>query len=96
MNAPRIVSALALLLWAAAASAGPVSLRHGALQLGANVEIVSKGGLADGVVVLLHGTLAHKDMEIITTLRVALGNPRADSRHVDLCWSLLNEAAGRT
>jgi len=72
VNALRILNALALMLWAAAPSAETVSLRHGAVQLGAKLEIVSEGGLADGVVVLLHGTLAHKDMEIITTVRDAL------------------------
>jgi aromatic-L-amino-acid decarboxylase len=37
--------------------------------------------------------LSHAKLRGEFALRVALGNPRAEMRHVDLCWSVLNEAA---
>ena len=49
-----------------------VELKQGDITLLADLVLPDDGGLGDGVVLLLHGTLAHKDMELIETLQVAL------------------------
>lgn len=39
--------------------------------------------------------LSHTELRGRFTLRVSLGNPRAEMRHVRGCWTALNDAAGR-
>ncbi len=46
-----------------------VKIKHGGLTLNANLNVAPGKTLADGIVVMLHGTLAHKDMEIIRALQ---------------------------
>jgi pimeloyl-ACP methyl ester carboxylesterase len=77
-----VVASLALAL--GSARAAPVNVRHGDLTLNGNLETVSAGGLADGVVVLIHGTLAHHRMEIIATLQALLGERGVNSLAVTL------------
>ena len=54
------------------ANAGEVKIKHGGLTLNANLNVVPGKKLADGVVLMLHGSLAHKDMEIIRALQELL------------------------
>ena len=42
-----------------------VKIKHGDLTLNANLNLAPGKSLADGIVLMLHGTLAHKDMELI-------------------------------
>ena len=49
-----------------------VKIKHGGLTLNANLNLAPGKSLADGVVLLLHGTLAHKDMEIMRGLQDGL------------------------
>ncbi|WP_282608563.1 alpha/beta hydrolase [Pelagibius sp. Alg239-R121] len=49
-----------------------VELKHDGLTLLGDLVMPDDGSLSDGAVLLLHGTLAHKDMELIETLQVAL------------------------
>jgi pimeloyl-ACP methyl ester carboxylesterase len=62
--------ALALgLLAASAAAAQEVALPHRAITLNATLTIAEGKSLADGVVLMVHGTMAHKDMEIMRQFR---------------------------
>ena len=78
--------AAATLLVAATAHAGPVALRHADTELLGDLRVVSAGGLADGVIVLVHGTLAHHRMEIIETLQSLLAEPWGRSPEQDPWW----------
>lgn len=51
------------------ANAGEVKIKHGGLTLNANLNVAPGKTLADGVVLMVHGTLAHKDMEIMRMLQ---------------------------
>lgn len=65
----------ALCVWAllsAAANAAEVTLRHRGVTLNAELELAAGKTLADGVLLITHGALAHRDMEIVTALRSGL------------------------
>ncbi len=74
-----LISALLILL-AAVASAGlpagalaaPVKIDHKGMTLMGNLELVDGKSEGDGVLLMVHGTLAHKDMEIIRALQQLL------------------------
>lgn len=51
------------------AQAEEVKIKHGGLTLNANLNLAPGKSLAGGVVLMLHGTLAHKDMEIMKALQ---------------------------
>lgn len=67
----RILPALFLLACLGSAAAEPLSLTHKGLQLSAELERSGDEWAAKPVILLLHGTLAHHRMEIITTLQQA-------------------------
>jgi len=61
---------LVLLTCASAyAFADEIRINSGDLVLNADLELAPGTTLADGVIVMLHGTLGHKDMEIMSTLQ---------------------------
>ena len=64
-----IVTALA---GARASRADGVELRHGDLTLLGNLVVAEDAVLSDGVVLMVHGTLAHHGMEIMATLQELL------------------------
>ncbi len=57
---------------AAAANADEVTLRHKGLMLNASLDLAAGKQLTDGVMLITHGGLAHRDMEIITALQTLL------------------------
>lgn len=57
---------------AAAANADEVTLRRKGLRLNASLDLAAGKQLADGVMLITHGGLAHRDMEIITALQTLL------------------------
>lgn len=59
------------LLWCASAClyADEIRIEDGSTTLNANLLIAADRSLKDGVILMLHGTLGHKDMEIIETLQ---------------------------
>lgn len=57
---------------AAAANADEVTLRHKGLLLNASFDLAAGKQLADGVMLITHGGLAHRDMEVITALQTLL------------------------
>ncbi len=67
-----LITVLALSVLAPAANAGEVKIKHGGLTLNANLNVAPGKKLSDGVVLLVHGTLAHKDMEIMRMLQDVL------------------------
>lgn len=64
-------SVLVFLLTATAlvAQAKEVTLEHNGITLNANLELAANKKIADGVVLVTHGTLGHRGMEIITDLQ---------------------------
>jgi len=54
------------------ASAEEVQLRHKGLTLNANLDLASGKKPIDGAILITHGGLAHRDMEIIATLQSQL------------------------
>ena len=51
------------------AQAEEVKIKYGGLKLNANLNLAAGKSLADGVVLMLHGSLAHKDMELMRGLQ---------------------------
>ena len=60
---------LCFALVSAAAHADEVELRHGDLTLLGNLVVAEDAALSEGVVLMVHGTLAHHGMEIMATLQ---------------------------
>jgi len=66
----RIIAlALSLFLFSISVQAEEVKIKSANLTLNANLNIASGKKLSDGVVLMLHGTLAHKDMEVMRALQ---------------------------
>lgn len=88
MNTLNALAAAAVaactLATAAPAHAEPVTASHAGLAVNANLEVASPGGLTDGAVLLVHGTLAHHGMEIIATLQQLLAERGVNSLAVTL------------
>lgn len=58
---------------AGSAAATEVSLPHGGLALRGTLELAPGRTPADGVILMLHGTMAHRDMEVMRHFRRLLG-----------------------
>lgn len=65
---PALMLALGLLV-APAAAAKEVTLPHRGITLNATLEIAEGKSPGDGVVLMVHGTMAHKDMETMRRFR---------------------------
>jgi len=65
---PALMLALGLLV-APAAAAKEVTLPHRGITLNATLEIAEGKSPGDGVVLMVHGTMAHKDMETMRQFR---------------------------
>lgn len=63
---------LGAMLFSSSASAEEVTLKHNDLRLNARLELASGKQVTDGVILMTHGSLAHKDMEIMTHMRELL------------------------
>lgn len=68
---PRLLTALLLCACLGAAQAESLTLTHRGLQVSAELERTGADWQAGPVILLLHGTLAHHRMEIISTLQQA-------------------------
>lgn len=66
------ISVFFIFATALASTADEVKTSHDGLTLNANLNIAEGRTLADGVVLMVHGTLAHKDMEIMAMLQELL------------------------
>ena len=81
------------------ANAGEVKIKHGGLTLNANLNVALGKTLADGVVLMLHGNLAHKDMEIIRALQDLLLERKISNLAINLSLAQddrrgMNDCAG--
>ena len=65
----QIVIAVLLACASVSAAADEVRINSGDMVLNADLELAPGTTLADGVIVMLHGTLGHKDMEIMSMLQ---------------------------
>ena len=54
---------------AVAVEAKEVTLRHKGLTLNANLELAAGKTVTNGVILITHGGLAHRDMEIVTYIQ---------------------------
>lgn len=63
-------------------------LSHGGLTLNANLVEVSDEGLADGVVLITHGLLAHNGMAFVATLQDLLAERSLNSLAINLSLGL--------
>ncbi|MEE8188948.1 MAG: alpha/beta hydrolase [Kiloniellales bacterium] len=85
---PFVLSAMLFLGSVVSLRAEEFKLSHDGLTLNANLEIASDNGLADGVVLITHGLLAHNGMEIIATLQKLLGERNLNSLAISLSLGL--------
>lgn len=69
-------------------AAREVTLRHGSLSLGATLELPRGRTLADGVVVMVHGTMAHRDTELMRHFRRLLGEKGHGTLAINLSLGL--------
>ena len=87
----QLVTVLALLLtlsWASPAE--EVTLQHKGLTLNANLMLAEDKTLGDGVLLVVHGTLAHNRMEIVKTLQELLQEAGLNSLAISLGLGLNN------
>jgi pimeloyl-ACP methyl ester carboxylesterase len=88
-----LIFALALAAGAAgAAGATEVRTSHGGLTLRATLETAPGKSLADGLVILVHGTMGHRDMEVMRLFRRLL----AERGHGTLAINLSLAVDART
>jgi pimeloyl-ACP methyl ester carboxylesterase len=70
------------------AAAAEVTLAHGKLTLRATLELARDRALADGVVLMVHGTMAHRDMEVMRHFRRLLGEKGYSTLAINLSLGL--------
>ena len=67
-----------------------MTVDHGGLALNGNLVLVSEHTLADGVILMLHGTLGHKDMEIMSSLQSIFAENSRNSLAINLSLEVDN------
>ena len=83
--APAALVALALgLFQAPAATAEEVRLKQGDLTLNAQLDMADGKTLKDGLVLVVHGTLAHNDMDTLSNLRTILNDRGLNTLAINL------------
>lgn len=65
-----------------------VAVKQGNLTLRADLNLASDKKIQDGVVLLLHGTLAHNQMEIIKTVAELLNDQGFNTLSINLSYNL--------
>lgn len=68
--------------------ADEVLLKHEGLELRADLTLAEDKALSDGVVLLLHGTLAHNRMEIISTTAELLNDEGYNTLAINLSFAI--------
>lgn len=79
-----------VLMFTAAAEAKEVTLSHKGLTLNANLEFASGKKLADGVILITHGSLAHNGMETIVYIQNLLKDKGYNTLAINLSLGLDN------
>lgn len=72
----------------ATSAASEVTLRHQGLVLNAGLDLAAGKQLTDGVILITHGGLAHRDMEMITALRGLLNQKGYSTLAINLSLGL--------
>ncbi len=92
MRLPNFLVRLAILLLVSAtpAAAEDVSITHNDLKLNGHVVTADGKSLADGAVLITHGTLAHNGMEIIRTMQTVLAERGLSSLAISLSYGVDN------
>ena len=80
----RATAALTISLLTSTVFASEVTIDHSGLTLNGNLELTGDGDMLNGVVLILHGTLGHSGMEIISTLQEVLVENERNSLAVNL------------
>lgn len=93
MHKPRRgIAALAALTFglglSLTAAAADVQIRHAGLTLNGNLELAEGRAVADGLVLITHGTLAHGRMEITQALQEMLKDRGLSSLSITLSYGL--------
>ena len=86
--AASLLVAAAVLMPGRPAPAEEVKINHGGLTLNADLELAGGKTLADGVVLMTHGLLAHKGMEIMTALKGLLAEWGLNTLAINLSLDL--------
>lgn len=73
-----------------AVSAKEISLQHRGLILNAELELAEGKTIADGVILITHGALAHREMESITAFRTLLADQGYNTLAINLSLGLDN------
>lgn len=81
---------LGLSLAASGAQAAEVTLPYQALTLNANLELAEGKKIADGMILITHGGLAHNAMEVITYLQGLLKEKGYNSLAINLSFGVNN------
>src|SRR5512139_3758675 len=80
----------ALAATAVTSQAMEVTLEHKGLTLNANLELAADKKIVDGVVLITHGTLAHRGMEIVSDLQNLLKERGYSSLAINLGLGVSN------
>ena len=88
----RMPGLLLLLVSCPLALADEVTVDHGSLVLNGNLVLAEGegGGIAAGVILMLHGTLGHKDMEIMQSMQSIFAENGKNSLAVNLSLDTSN------
>ncbi len=69
LNSFAVLTLVLGLLVASATAAKDVTVEHQGIALNGTLDLAAGKALADGVILMVHGTMAHKDMEIMRQFR---------------------------
>ena len=83
-------SSLLLLLTCQPLFAQEVTTSHNNLAINAELKLAENSTLADGVLLITHGTLAHNKMEVIATLQELLTDAGINTLAINLSLSIDN------
>lgn len=75
---------LLLLISVPLALADEVTVNHGGLVLNGNLVLAGGGDIAEDVILMLHGTLGHKDMEIMQSMQSIFAENGKNSLAINL------------
>ena len=85
-----LVSVLLLLIAVTSLHAEEVTLKYKGLTLNANLTMAEGKSFKDGIVLVLHGLMAHNKMEIISTVQQALLDNEMNSLAINLSLGVDN------
>ena len=83
-RAPFALALSLVVLTPATGAAQEVKIRHAGLTLNANLTLAPGKTLPDGVVLMVHGALAHNGMETMRTQQALLAERRVNSLAINL------------